>query len=146
MKRRSIEKSFTRKKLLKIGFQNFHVSWNAIKSISRTFYGSLHDEINANLFTISLWHKQSQVYFLFEKSLKMAAIITISTLLPLIRARNLFFFSSNFTFRSWSGKSVNLLSQYQTHKNSDRFNCWLEIQSKIAARISICTLSSLKLT
>ena len=36
--------------------------------------------------------------------------------------------------------------QYQSDRNRDRFNCWFEIQSKMAARISICTLNPLKLS
>ena len=40
----SMKKSFTNKKILKIDFQNFYVSWKAAKSISRTFIGSLRNE------------------------------------------------------------------------------------------------------
>ena len=36
--------------------------------------------------------------------------------------------------------------QYQSDRNRDRFNCWFETQSKMAARISICTLNPLKLS
>ena len=39
MKQNSIEKSFTNKKILKIGFRTFHVSRKSIKIISRTFCG-----------------------------------------------------------------------------------------------------------
>ena len=36
--------------------------------------------------------------------------------------------------------------QCQSDRNRDRFNCWFETQSKMAARISICTLNPLKLS
>ena len=39
-------KSFANKKILKIDFQNYHVSRKAIKSIKKTFCGSLHNEID----------------------------------------------------------------------------------------------------
>ena len=39
-----IWKSFTIDKILNIDFQNFDISWNALKSILWTFLGSLHDE------------------------------------------------------------------------------------------------------
>ena len=48
MKTNSIGKSFTIEKILKIDFQNFHISWNVSKSISRTFLGSLHNETSSN--------------------------------------------------------------------------------------------------
>ena len=44
MKTNSIGKSFTIEKILKIDFQNFHISWKASKSISWTFIGGLHNE------------------------------------------------------------------------------------------------------
>ena len=43
MKLNSIEKSFTNNKILKI---DFHVSLMTIKSVSRTFCGSIRNEIN----------------------------------------------------------------------------------------------------
>ena len=47
---------------------------------------------------------------------------------------------------SLRGKSVNpKLWQYQSDRNNNKFNCCLEIESKMSARISICTLSPLKL-
>ena len=47
---------------------------------------------------------------------------------------------------SGRGKLVNpKLWQYQSDRNNDTFNCCLEVESKMAARISICTLSPLKL-
>ena len=42
MKTNSIGEFFTIKKILKIDFQNFRISWNASESISWTFLGSLH--------------------------------------------------------------------------------------------------------
>ena len=44
MKTNSIEKSFTIGKILKIDFQNFHISWKGSKCISWTFLGSLQNE------------------------------------------------------------------------------------------------------
>ena len=55
-------------------------------------------------------------------------------------------FISDVTFPSWPGKSVNPnFRQYQSCRNNDKFNCCLEIQPKTARRISICTLTPLKL-
>ena len=49
-------------------------------------------------------------------------------------------FTSDFTFPSWPGKSVNPnFRQYQSHRNNDKFNCCLQIQSKTDARIPIYT-------
>ena len=45
MKPNSIE-NFRKKENLKIDFQNYHASRKAIKSIKRTFCGSLHNEID----------------------------------------------------------------------------------------------------
>ena len=56
-------------------------------------------------------------------------------------------FMSDVTFPSWLGKSVNTnFLQYQFDRNNKKFNCCLEIQSKMTARISICTLNSLKVS
>ena len=53
---------------------------------------------------------------------------------------------SDITFPSWLGKSVNpKYWQCQSDRNNDTFNCYLEFESKMAARISICTLNPLKL-
>ena len=47
---------------------------------------------------------------------------------------------------SLRGKSVNpKLWQYQSDRNNNKFNCCLEIESEMPARISICTLCPLKL-
>ena len=55
-------------------------------------------------------------------------------------------FISDVTFLSWPGKSVNPnFRQYQSHRNNDKFNWCLEIQSKTNARISICTPNTLTL-
>ena len=55
-------------------------------------------------------------------------------------------FISNVTFPAWPGKSVNPnFPQYQSYRNNGKFNCSLKIQSKAAARISVCTLNPLKL-
>ena len=43
------------------------------------------------------------------------------------------------------GKSVNPnLRQYQSYRNNDKFNCCLEIQQQKSARVSTCTLNTLK--
>ena len=56
-------------------------------------------------------------------------------------------FISDVTFPSWSGKSVKpSFGQCQSYRNNDKFNCYLEIQSKTDARISISALNSLILT
>ena len=56
-------------------------------------------------------------------------------------------FRPNVTFPSWHGKSVNPdFLQCQSYRKNDNFNCCLEIKSKIAAIISICTLNPLKLS
>ena len=47
-------KSFTIEKILKIGFQNFHISWKASKGI---FIGSLHNETVKYVFHEMLWKK-----------------------------------------------------------------------------------------
>ena len=53
---------------------------------------------------------------------------------------------SDVTFPSWPSKSVNPnFRQYNSYRNNDKFNCYLEIQSKRDARISISTLSTLTL-
>ena len=53
---------------------------------------------------------------------------------------------SDVTFPSWPGKSVNYsLRQYESDRNNNKFNRCYEIQSKMAPRISICTLNPLKL-
>ena len=55
-------------------------------------------------------------------------------------------FISDVTFPLWPGKSVNSnFPQYQSDRNNNKFNCCLEIQSKKAARISICSLNPSKL-
>ena len=58
MKTNLIGKPFTIEKILKIDFQNFHVSWKVSKSKSCAFFGSLHDE------TEMLWKKYFTVYIL----------------------------------------------------------------------------------
>ena len=56
------------------------------------------------------------------------------------------FFFSQGTFSSWSCKFVYPnFWQYQSDRNRHRFNCWFEIKSKMASRISICILNPLKL-
>ena len=53
---------------------------------------------------------------------------------------------SDVTFTSWPGKSVNPnLWQHQSERNNGKFNPCLDIQSKMAASISIFTLNTLKL-
>ena len=42
----SIEDLFANKKILKIDFQNYHASRKALRSITRTFCGSFHNDIN----------------------------------------------------------------------------------------------------
>ena len=50
------------------------------------------------------------------------------------------------TFPLWPGKHVkHNFRQYQSYRNSDIFNCCLEIRPKLVARISMCTLNTLKL-
>ena len=74
----------------------------------------------------------------------MAAIISISTLIPLMRDNNCFL--DYVTFPSWPGKSVQPnFRQYQSDRNNKKFNRCLKIQSKRNARISICTLNPLTL-
>ena len=70
MKTNSIEKSFTIEKILKIDFQNFHISWKASKSISWIFIGSLHDEtIVKYVFHEMLWKKYFTLYPQFSGKL-----------------------------------------------------------------------------
>ena len=52
MKTNSIGKSFTIEKILKIGFQNFLISWKASKYMSWTFLGSLHEMLWKKYFTV----------------------------------------------------------------------------------------------
>ena len=64
----------------------------------------------------------------------------------LIREKEIIFLS-NVTLSSWPGKSVKLnFPRYQSDRNNNKFNCWLEIQSKTVARISICTLKPFKIS
>ena len=63
MKTNAIEKSFTIDKILKIDFQNFHISWKGSKSISWAFLGSLHHETIAKyVFHEMLWEKYFTMY------------------------------------------------------------------------------------
>ena len=67
MKTNSIGNSFTIEKILKIYFQNFHISWKASKSISWKFLGSLHNEIIVKyVFHGMLWKKFFTVYPRFK--------------------------------------------------------------------------------
>ena len=55
-------------------------------------------------------------------------------------------FKCDVTFPLWPCKSVNPnFQQYQSDRNINKFNCFLEIQSKMTARISVWTLNTLKL-
>ena len=59
----SIGKTSTIEKILKIDFQNFHISWKASKNISWAFLGSLHNEtIVKYVFHEMLWKKYLSVY------------------------------------------------------------------------------------
>ena len=63
MKTNLIEKSFMVEKILKIDFQNFHISWKGSKSISWTFLGSLHNKtIVKYAFHEMLWKKYFTLY------------------------------------------------------------------------------------
>ena len=74
----------------------------------------------------------------------MAAIICITTLIPLWKIKIIFL--SDVTFPSWPKKSVNPnFRQCQSDRNNHKFNCWLEIQSKTVARIYFYTINRLKL-
>ena len=60
MKENSVGKSFTIEKILKIAFQNFHISWNTSKGISWTFIGSLKQGYTVKLFFQSIsWNTVS---------------------------------------------------------------------------------------
>ena len=75
-------------------------------------------------------------FFFFGKSLKQAAIYLISD-----------FVISDVDFPSWPDKSVNTnFWQYQSDRDSGKFICYLEIQSKIAEIISVCILNPLRLS
>ena len=53
---------------------------------------------------------------------------------------------SEVIFSSWPSKTVNLnFPNYRFCRNKDKFNRCLKIQSKMAARISICTLNPFKI-
>ena len=61
-KARFSRKVFTDKKFLQMDFQNFHVSWKAIKSISWTVCGSLQNEVNVKeVFHEMIWKKNFTV-------------------------------------------------------------------------------------
>ena len=67
---------------------------------------------------------------------EMAAIIVISTLLPLMRNRNCFLIWHRFP-----GKSINShFSQYQSYKSNDKITCCVKNHRKMAAISSISTL------
>ena len=74
----------------------------------------------------------------FEKHTKMAAIISISTFIPLMWVAD--YFLSHITFPSRPFR------QYQSDRNNEKFDSCLEIQLEMAARISVCTLNPLKLS
>ena len=81
-------------------------------------------------------HKNRFFFFFFGKSLKQAAIYLISD-----------FVISDVDFPSWPDKSVNTnFWQYQSDRDSRKFICYLEIQSKIAEIISVCILNPLRLS
>ena len=74
----------------------------------------------------------------------MHAKISISILTPWYRIQIVLL--PDITFLSWFSKLINpILQQYQYDRNYGKFNCCLEIQSKLTAIISICTLNPLKL-
>ena len=74
----------------------------------------------------------------------MHAKISISILTPWYRIQIVLL--PDITFLSWLSKLINpILQQYQYDRNYGKFNCCLEIQSKLTAIISICTLNPLKL-
>ena len=74
--------------------------------------------------------------YCLENHWMMSVIISIATLIPLHLSNR--FFLSVATFPRWAGKPVNLnIRQYQSERNSEKFSCCLEIQSKIAAIISL---------
>ena len=67
METNSIVKSFMIEKILKIDFQNVHISWNVSKSISWTFLGSLHNEtIVKYVFHEVFWKNYFTVYSRLE--------------------------------------------------------------------------------
>ena len=73
----------------------------------------------------------------------MRAKISISILTPWYRIQMAFL--PDITFPSWLSKFINpIFQQYQYDRNYGKFNCCLEIQSKLTAIISICTLNPLK--
>ena len=91
----------------------------------------------------------TQIHICYSKSLPIATYY-----LTTIHIKNLYLhsktyhmkFISDVTFPSWPGKSVNSnFRQQQSYGNNDKFNCWLETQPKSAAKISTCTLNTLKL-
>ena len=85
---------------------------------------------------------------MFRKSLKNGC----TNLLPLFPrlcfwSEMKIIFLSDITFPSWPCKSVNSnFVQYQSDRDNNKFNCCLEIQSKMPARISVCTLKPFKFT
>ena len=67
MKTNSIGRPFTIEKILKIDFQNFHISWKASKIISWAFLGSLHNETNVKyVFHEMFWKKYLTLYGCFN--------------------------------------------------------------------------------
>ena len=75
---------------------------------------------------------------------KMAVRVSICTLNPFKYLHSKFI--SDVPFPSLPGKFVNPnFRQYQSDRNNGKFNCCLEIQPKMAAIVSICTLKALKL-
>ena len=85
---------------------------------------------------ISLLQKQWQIYLLFGKLLN--DVCNNLHRHPYTFTSIKLFFLSVATFPRWAGKPVNLnIRQYQSERNSEKFSCCLEIQSKIAAIISL---------
>ena len=128
-------------KLANIDRESLHIFWT-IWGISMKFSGKMWLIIILKItknqgFTLSL-----EDAFFIKSQERMGGWVKLT---PSSRFRVKMKFISGVTSPSWPGKSVNPnFRQYQSRRNSNKFNCCLEIQSKIAARISICTLNSSK--
>ena len=105
------------------------ISCRGLVTLSTTFFP------NINL------TKKIEIYLLFQNHRKMATIISISTVMPLMR--KLFSYLTSLSPRGLVNPSTPTFGSINLTEN--KFNCCLEIQSKMAARISICTLNPLKL-
>ena len=99
---------------------------------------------STQLFSILTLQKQLKICLFFQKSLKNGCNNLYFHYFTFNEGKKKSVFLSDVVFPSWPGTSVYPnFRQYQFNRNNDKFDCFLQIQSKMAARISIFTLKPL---